>query len=335
MKKIRPTIRDVANLAGVSHQTVSRVINDIEKVNPETREKVQKAIEQLGYHPSAIASSMALGVTHMLACISPNLTDYTFASIIEGAEVEARKQGYFLISSSSEDPDNFAELIDELIKRRRVDGLIVINPYADNRFEHTPVDFPVVFVGAYSRDTAISSVSLDDERVAYEAVQHLISLGHQKIAMITGPMKEDCSQDRCKGYAKALQKAGIEINKDWITEGDWTATSGQNGLQKLLEGEQIPSAIFAQNDRMAMGVIRAARDHNFTVPIDLSVIGIDDMPLSSYFDPPLTTLRQDMPGIGREATQILIDMIKKAGKPVRQIKISGELVIRQSTIKAR
>lgn len=271
----------------------------------------------------------------MLACISPNLTDFTFASIIEGAEVEARKQGYFLLSSSCEDTDNFAELIEELVGRRRVDGLIVINPYADNRFEHTPIDFPVVFVGAYSRDTAISSVSLDDERVAYEAVQHLISLGHRRIAMITGPMEEDCSQDRCKGYNRALEKAGIEVNKEWIIEGDWTATSGQVGLQRVLQQGQIPTAIFAQNDRMAMGVIRAARDHNLTVPTDLSVIGIDDMPLSSYFDPPLSTLRQDMPGIGREATQILIDMIKKAGKPVRQIKISGELVIRQSTIKAR
>ncbi len=334
MKKNRPTIRDVASLAGVSHQTVSRVINEVERVNPDTREKVQAAIDNLGYLPSAIASSMARGVTHMLACISPNLTDYTFASIIEGAEVEARKQGYFLLSSSSADPSTFTELINELVGRRRVDGLIVINPYADNRYEHTPTDFPVVFVGAYSRDTSISSVSLDDERVAYEAVQHLISMGHSKIGMITGPMEEDCSQDRCKGYSRALNKAGIEVNRDLIIEGDWTATSGQNGLQSLLKNGIIPTAIFAQNDRMAMGVIRAARDFNMSVPADLSVIGIDDMPLSSYFDPPLSTIRQDMPGIGREATQILIDMINKSGKPVRQIKISGELVIRQSTIKA-
>ncbi|MCX6055931.1 MAG: LacI family DNA-binding transcriptional regulator [Chloroflexi bacterium] len=327
----RPTIRDVARLAGVSHQTVSRVINEVERVNPETREKVEVAIAELEYKPSAIARSMARGVTRTLACISPNLTDYTFASIIEGAEQEARSQGYFLLSSSSADPDTFAELIEELIGRRRVDGLIVINPYADSRFESIPGDFPVVFVGAFSRDAAISSVSLDDERVAFDAVQHLINLGHRKIAMITGPMEEDCSQDRSKGYSKALQKAGIEINPSWIFEGDWTATSGQKGLRSLTEQGLTPTAIFAQNDRMAMGVLRAARDFNLTVPENLSVIGVDDMPLSSYFDPPLSTMRQDMPGIGREATQMLLDIVNKTGKPVRQLKISGELVVRKST----
>lgn len=335
MTTTHPTIRDVARLAGVSHQTVSRVLNEVERVNPETREKVEAAIAQLGYRPSAIARSMARGETHTLACISPNLTDYTFASIIEGAEQEARSQGYFLLSSSSEDPETFTELIDELVGHRRVDGLIVINPYADKRFENTPKDFPVVFVGAYSRDTAISSVSLDDERVACEAVQHLISLGHRKIAMITGPMEEDCSQDRSKGYTRAMQSAGLEINPAWIIEGDWSATSGQVGLQSLIEQNQLPTAIFAQNDRMAMGVLRASREAKLSVPEDLSVIGVDDMPLSSYFDPPLSTMRQDMPEIGREATRILIDIVNKTGRPIRQIKISGELVVRQSTATAK
>jgi LacI family repressor for deo operon, udp, cdd, tsx, nupC, and nupG len=335
MTNNHPTIRDVARLAGVSHQTVSRVLNDVEKVNPETREKVEAAIAELGYRPSAIARSMALGETRTLACISPNLTDFTFASIIEGAEQEARNQGYFLLSSSSGDPDTFSDLIDELIGHRRVDGLIVINPYADNRYEFTPNDFPVVFVGAYSRDTSISSVSLDDEHVAYEAVQHLISLGHQQIAMITGPLEEDCTQDRIKGYTRALESAGLEIDPSMIIEGDWSATSGQNGLQTLIEQNRIPTAIFAQNDRMAMGVTKAARDFKLAVPEDLSVIGVDDMPLSSYFDPPLSTMKQDMPGIGREATQILIDMVSKTGRPIRQLKISGELVVRQSTAAVR
>ena len=331
---MRSTIRDVARLAGVSHQTVSRVINDFEKVNPDTRKKVEAAISTLGYYPSAIARSMARGVTRTLACISPNLTDFTFASIIEGAEVEARSQGYFLLSSSSSDSDTFSQLINELVGHRRVDGLIVINPYADNRHQFIPANFPVVLVGANSRDSSVSSVSLDDERVAYEAVQHLIFLGHRKIAMITGPMEEDCSQDRAKGYARALENAGIKVNPDWILEGDWSATSGLNGMKSLIEQGQIPSAVFAQNDRMAMGVIRTAHDNNLNVPKDLSVIGVDDMPLSSYYHPPLSTMRQDMPGIGRDATRILIDLVNKTGKSVCQIKVSGELIARQSTTNA-
>jgi len=335
MPRSRVTIRDVASRAGVSHQTVSRVINGNERVSEPTRRKVEQAIADMGYTPNAIARSMARGVTRMLACISPNLTDYTFASIIEGAEQEARNQGYFLLSSSSPDPGTFAELINQLISHKRVDGLIVINPYADNRFEFVPKNFPVVFVGAFSRDPFISSVSLDDEKVALEAVQHLLSIGPRKIAMITGPMQEDCCQDRLKGYTLALHDSGIEVEPCLIIEGDWSATSGQIGLQTLIKQGHIPEAIFTQNDRMAIGVLRAAREYNLSIPTDISVIGVDDMPLSSYFDPPLSTIRQDMPGIGRRATQILINKINNNEAPVQQVKIMGELVIRQSTIHTR
>jgi DNA-binding LacI/PurR family transcriptional regulator len=329
--KTRSTIRDVASLAGVSHQTVSRVINGTEKVNPETRDKVEQAIVSLGYLPNAIARSMASGETRTLACISPNLTDYTFASIIEGAEIEARNQGYYLLSSSSSDTDTFSKLISELIGHKRVDGLIVINPYADSRYEFIPANFPAVLVGANSRDASINSVSLDDEQVAFDAVQHLISLGHRRIAMITGPMEEDCSQDRYKGYARASGEAGIEVNPAWIIEGDWSATSGLKGMESLLKQGQIPSAIFAQNDRMAMGVIHTAHANGLVVPRDLSVIGVDDMPLSSYFLPPLSTMRQDMPGIGQSVSKILIDLVNKTDTQPRQIKVKGELIVRQST----
>src|SRR5512139_595267 len=158
MPTSRPTIRDVAREAGVSHQTVSRVINGSEDVLPETRAQVEEVIQRLGYRPSAIARSMARGQTHTLACISPNLTDYTFASVIEGAETEARRDGYFILSSSATDPEAFRALVDELVHHRRVDGLIIINPYSDDRYKHIPQDFPVVFVGARSHGEAISSV---------------------------------------------------------------------------------------------------------------------------------------------------------------------------------
>lgn len=331
MHPSRPTIRDVARQAGVSHQTVSRVINGRDDVLPETRALVETAIQELGYRPSAIARSMARGQTHTLACISPNLTDYTFASVIEGAETEARQHGYFLLSSSATDPEAFRELVDELVGHRRVDGLIIINPYSDRRFEYIPQNFPVVFVGARSHGEPISSVCLDDENVAYEATRHLISLGHTSIAMVTGPMEEDCSQDRAEGYRRALQEAGIEVDETMIIEGDWSATSGQDALLSFVELGRVPTAIFAQNDRMAMGVLRAARDVNLVVPSKLAVIGVDDMPLSSYFDPPLTTMRQDMPRIGQDATRILLDIIQGKNNTVREVKLSAQLVIRQST----
>ena len=333
MTNSHPTLRDVARLAGVSHQTVSRVINGSEDVLPETRANVEAAIKQLGYRPNAIARSMARGQTHTLACISPNLTDYTFASVIEGAETEARQHDYFLLSSSATDPDAFHALVDELVGHRRVDGLIVINPYSDDRFQHIPEKFPVVFVGAQSHEQKISSVCLDDEKVAYEATRHLISLGHTDIALVTGPMEEDCSLDRTEGYRRALQEAGIPFDDSKIIEGDWSATSGQDALLSFVEQGRVPTAVFAQNDRMAMGVLRAARDVNIKVPTQLAVIGVDDMPLSSYFDPPLTTMRQDMPRIGQEATRMLLDIIQKKNTDQRGVKLSAELVVRQSTSK--
>jgi DNA-binding LacI/PurR family transcriptional regulator len=332
MSSSRPTIRDVARQAGVSHQTVSRVINGSEDVLPETRAHVEAAIEQMGYRPSAIARSMARGQTRTLACISPNLTDYTFASVIEGAETEARQHGYFLLSSSAADPEAFRALVDELVGHSRVDGLIVINPYADKRYEYIPRNFPLVFVGARSHDEDINSVSLDDEKVAYEATRHLLALGHTQIALVTGPMEEDCSQDRAEGYARAMQEAGLEVDPTMIIEGDWSATSGQDALLSFAEQGRVPTAIFAQNDRMAMGVMHAARDMGINVPTQLAVIGVDDMPLASYFDPPLTTMRQDMPRIGQEATRMLLDILQKKNNEPRQLKLSTQLVVRQSTL---
>jgi len=326
-----PTIRDVARQAGVSHQTVSRVINGSEDVLPGTRALVEAVIQQMRYRPSAIARSMARGQTHTLACISPNLTDYTFASVIEGAEMEARQHKYFLLSSSAIDPEAFHDLVDELVGHRRVDGLIVINPYSDKRFEYIPKDFPLVFVGARAHEQNICSVSLDDEKVAYEATRHLISLGHSNIALVTGPMEEDCSQDRTEGYRRALNDAGITFDETMIIEGDWSATSGQDAMLSFFEQGRIPTAVFAQNDRMAMGVMRAARDVNLKVPSQLAVIGVDDMPLSSYFDPPLTTMRQDMPRIGQEATRMLLDIIQKKNTVLREVKLPAQLVMRQST----
>lgn len=324
-------MRDVARLAGVSHQTVSRVINGSEDVLPETRALVQAAIEQIGYRPSAIARSMASGVTRTLACISPNLTDYTFASLIEGAEAEARQHRYFMLSSSAGDPEAFHDLVDELVGHRHVDGLIVINPYADDRFKYVPSDFPTVFVGARSHDERVCSISLDDQKAAFEATKHLLSLGHQQIALITGPMEEDCSQDRLEGYRSALAEAGLALDPAMVYEGDWSASSGQKGLLAFLEHGLAPTAIFAQNDRMAMGVLRAARDVGLKVPEQLAVIGVDDMPLSSYFDPPLSTMRQDMPQIGREATRILMSVIQK--KPINscELKLPAQLIVRRST----
>jgi DNA-binding LacI/PurR family transcriptional regulator len=274
---------------------------------------------------------MARGRTCMIACISPNLTDFTFASIIEAAETEARKNDYILLSSSAPDEDTFSELIHQLIDSRRVEGIMVINPYADERHTLLVDNVPTVFVGARPREEAVSSVALDDVGVAKAATNYLINLGHRKIAMVTGPMQEDCSQDRCKGYKKALRENNFDFNPKNVYAGDWSATSGYKTLKHMAEINQLPSAIFAQNDRMAIGILRAARELKLVVPDDLTVIGIDDMPLSSYFDPPLTTMQQDMVTIGREAARLLISAVENPEKVQQHLLVPAKLIVRDST----
>jgi len=331
MNTKRPTIRDVAKLAGVSHQTVSRVINGYEKVSPETRLKVEATIEKLGYHPSAIARSMTYGGTRTFACISPNLTDYTFASMIEGAETYAREHGYFLISATAPDAESFHNLVVQLVQSRRTEGLLVINPYADKRYLSLPEDVPVVLMGARPRSKGLASVALDDVQGGYLATKHLLSLGHKFIGVISGPLEEDCVQDRITGVKKALDEAGLPFDNSLMYSGDWSATSGQTGVEYFLAQDKKVSAIFALNDRMAVGAIHFLQKNEKEIPKDVSVIGFDDMPLASYFNPSITTIRQDIPTLGINAARMLISINENPKEEVKQLLFTPELVIRNST----
>jgi DNA-binding LacI/PurR family transcriptional regulator len=326
-----PTLRDVAALVGVSHQTVSRVINNRPEVTPETRAKVEAAIAQLGFRPHAIARSMAQGRTCTLACLVPNLTDFTYASNMEGAESVARTHGYYLLCAPFADRLQFDALIDELVAYRRVDGLIVISPYLDERRVDLPDGIPAVLMGGRPRDGAQHMVLLDNRDGGRQATRHLLALGHRRIGQILGPQAEDCVQERDLGFQDALAAAGIQPDPSLTVEGDWSATSGYDLLKLLAARQPDLTAIFAHNDRMAVGAIRAAHDLGIRVPQDLAVVGFDDMPLASYFDPPLTTMRQDTFAIGRACANLLIETLNNPAIGPQQVRLATELVVRQST----
>lgn len=330
MKTLRPTLRDVAQHAKVSYQTVSRVINQDERVAPETRARVEASIQKLHYQPNALARSMVQGRTYTLACLAPNLTDYTFASIIEGAESAARELGYLLFASSAATPEIFAHTLEVFVQGRQIEGLLVINPFTDERAGYLPKNVPLVLVGG--RKSGVSAVMLDDKGAARSAVTHLLQLGHQRIGMVTGPAAEDCVKERMVGYRAALIQAQLPLNSQWVVHGDWSASSGYRALQQLLALDPRPTAIFAQNDRMALGVLRAARDAGLLVPEQLAVIGLDDMPLASYFDPPLTTMRQDMQLIGQTAARLLIEAIAEPRAAPQTVYLPATLVPRRSTV---
>lgn len=345
MSRSRVTIRDVAALAEVSRQTVSRVTNGSQSVSPATRARVEQAIATLGYRPDASARSMARGRSGYLACISPNLTDYSFASIIEAAEAEAREHGYYLMSTSAPDVATFAQLMTDLTESGRAEGVMVVNPYSDERHQYVPAAFPTVFTGARPREDGADSVMLDDVAVARQITDHLISLGHRRIGMVTGPPAEDCTQDRSRGYYEALAAAGIDPDPDLIVEGNWLPASGYEAFQhwfaaagpsysdngRPLSGDEKPTALFAQNDQMALGVLRAAGDAGVVVPDELSVIGVDNIPLAAYFSPPLTTVHQDFARIGQLAARLLIRVVEAQADEHEHHLLSGEMIIRRST----
>ncbi len=333
--KRNPTIRDVARLAGVSHQTVSRVINDNERVAPETRARIEAAIAELGYSPNAIARSMAQGRTFTLACISQNLTDYTFASIIEGAETEARLQNYYLLTSSADTAEELLSLLEPLVGQRRVDAMMIVHPYIDPHIVPLPTTIPMVFVGSHKRAGSHHSVYLDNYASSCIATRHMLEQGHRVVAHITGPLVEEAAIDRKRGYEDTLRAAGFAVLEDLCVEGDWSASTGYTGFQRLYAAHPDVTAIVAQNDRMAIGVIRAVRDAGLDVPGQISVIGFDDMPLASYFDPPLTTMRQDMFEIGRTAARLIIHAVENGVVEQAHIRLSpAQLIVRNSTTHA-
>jgi DNA-binding LacI/PurR family transcriptional regulator len=333
MRHKRVTIEDVAALAGVSRQTVSRVLNDRDYVADETRACVLAAIEELDYRPNAVARSMVAGRTCTLGCISPNLTDYTFARIIESAQAEARRQGYFILTGSAPTEPDVEPLLEEML-RRRVDGLLILNPRADDRYRYfLPLiekGTAVVYLGNSPHDEPVSSVRCDDRQGGYRATRYLIDLGHTAIATFSGPINEECTLDRLEGYRQALSQAGLDFDPALTVSGDWSATSGYQAARRLLEAGDAFSAIFAQNDRMAMGTIRALREAGHRVPVDVSVIGFDDIPMASYFDPPLTTLHQLLEELGRQAARLLIETIHNPHRPPDQMLIQARLVERAS-----
>ena len=334
LEKSRVTLHDVADLAGVSHQTVSRVINKSTGVRPETRVRVEAAITELDYRPNAIARSMVKGNTLTLGCISPNLIDPAFTRIIESAQTEARRQGFFILIGSAATEEDAAPLLNEMLDRR-VDGLIMLNARDDKRYrllEPLPNNgTPIVYVKNSPVDEEISSVRCDDIQGGYLATQHLLDLGHKKIAIILGPLNEQCTRERLSGYKKALAEAGCPIEDHLIIQGDWTSQSGSEASSELLKSPDRFSAIFAQNDRMAAGAIRTLRDSGYQIPKHYSVIGYDDSRLSTLIDPPLTTIAQPLEEFGKQAASILINTIQRDKTQLVDFCATPELILRQST----
>jgi LacI family transcriptional regulator len=316
----RPTIRDVASRAGVSHQTVSRVINGHDSVTVETRERVHAAIRDLEYVPSPIARGLSSNRTHSLGLVTAEISDHFFAEVAAGAETEARRRGYYLMIASVEEaaPDDERDYL-RLMLERRVEGLIIASPSPLLNADQLPPagaeQVPIVALAARHDLPGFTVVDVDNERGGFDAASLLLEHGHRRIATITGPLEWPSAQDRLKGYEDALRGAGVELDESLVEHAeDWGLAAGQEAAQRLLDAGSPFTAIFAQSDLTAIGAIQVLRSHGLAVPGDVSLVGYDDIPVAAFVDPPLTTIRQPMREVGEVAAGIVLDAIAADGQ---------------------
>ena len=332
--KGRLTIAEVAREAGVSSQTVSRVLNDRPDVSPDTRHHVKQIINQLGYQPSAIARSLASQRTRTLGLITADFSDYFFTQVIAGAEVEARKHGYFFMLGSTErNPQDEPEYI-RLLAEHHVQGMLFARPSTEPDNRHLlgllRDGVPVVTTAYHLPGAQLTVVDVDNVDGARQATSYLLECGRRAVAMISGPRGWKSVVDRTQGYRLALEAAGLSFEPRLVAEGDWSYRSGYQAVQQLLAREVSFSALFAQNDQMAIGAIRALREAGRPVPHEVAVVGYDDIPAAEYCDPPLTTVRQPMQEVGKVATQLLIQAIEEPGPVQGPVLLQTELIRRGS-----
>ena len=326
-------MREVAELAGVSITTVSHVINNTRPVSDELKSSVLAAMAELDYQPNLLARGLRMKTTKTLGVVLPDISNSFFADIGRAIEDTSFEHGFSVILCNT-DNDLAKEIIyTKALSEKQVDGIIFVasGESAEQVRAIQAKNMPVVIVdrpiGEISADTVVS----DNTTGAWAAVKYLIEIGHHHIACISGPLILEPAQQRVLGYRKAMQEAAIPIQDDWIIESDFRCEGGREAAMNLLTRREPPTAIFASNDLMAIGTIGAAKALDMMIPDDLSVVGFDDILMSSYFNPALTTIAQPKYEIGVIATNMLMERILNPRLPHRRQVLDNHLVVRASS----
>ncbi|MFI5781499.1 LacI family DNA-binding transcriptional regulator [Nocardia sp. NPDC051570] len=324
---------DVAKLAGVSHQTVSRVLNGSPQVRPETRERVLAAVAELGYRPNAMARGLVSRRSKVLGVVTFDTILYGPACMLLGIERAARAAGYGvgIVTLEKVDRDSVLAAVNTL-GGQGVDGVIVIAPQeaAAAALHSLPTPLAAVVVEA-GREVGLPSVSVDQFEGARSAVRHLLELGHQTVWHLAGPDGFWEARDRRESWQDTLAAAGAPVPPPAV--GDWSARSGYVAGRALAENPDI-TAVFVANDQMALGLLRAFAERGVRVPEQVSVVGFDDIPEAAYLSPSLTTVRQDFDEVGRRSMRLLQQLLE-AAEPVSEPPVAPTLVVRESSAAPR
>lgn len=331
------TIRDVAAHAGVSFKSVSNVVNDRPYVSDELRAKVRQAISDLGYRPHSIARSLASRRSNMLGVVlratpADARADPFFSQFLLGVCATAGAEGFGVLVQILVDEQPIRRYAD-LCDHQQVDGLIMYSPRIDDdpgdgAAQH---DLPAVRIGRAAPGTGALAVDGDDQQGAFAAVSHLIALGHRRIGMVANADPAyTVAMTRVQGYRQALAAHDLPVDARLLTTGHFTLRSGQDGMARLLDLPDPPTAVFISSDRMALGGMQEARRRGLRIPEDVAVVGYDDLFVSEHTCPPLTSVRAPIDAISTRATQMLIEAIRGTRVDPRQVILPTELVVRRS-----
>ncbi len=322
-------IRAVAQLANVSVATVSRSLANPEKVSPATLKKVQKAIKELDYRPNLLARNFRASKSYCFIVLVPDITNSFFAEVIKAIEDQAQKAGYAVLLGDTRDLLDREQEYVKRVETRLADGIIQLRPQP-----LVTCSDSVPWVNACgSMATTGASVRVDNIAASQTIVEHLISLGHQKIGVITGKNDNDHTIDRLMGFKAAMSGAGLSFDVSHIVEGDFTFCSGQRAALEFCDMENRPTAICCMNDEMAIGAIQTFKGQGLRVPEDISITGFDDIHYAKLWDPGLTTIAQPAEKIGKKAAELLVHMIESGDLTSHEVIYPTEFIVRNSTAK--
>ena len=328
------TMKDIAKLAGVSTSTVSHVINKTRFVSEEISERVNNAAQELNYYaPSALARSLKVNRTKTIGMLVTTSTNPFFGEVVKGVERSCYHKGYSLILCNTEgDNERMRDSINTLLQKR-VDGLILMCSSLEGEridvFERYS-DIPVVVMDWGPMLFTSDKIQDNSLRGGYLAAKYLIDCGHKEIGCITGPLIKHQAQMRYEGYKRAMIEAELDFNANWIVESDFECEGGYQALKKMVQRGPLPSSIFVSNDMMAMGVIHAAAQDGTSIPNDLSIIGYDDIHLSKYMTPALSTVHQPKHRLGKAAVDTLLNRLKTPDASPQVVELEPTLVERSS-----
>lgn len=325
------TIHDVAKEAGVSTATVSRVLHNSNAVTPKTRDVVLSAIQRLNYNPNALARQMRTQKTHSVIVTVPDIGNIFFTEVIYGIEECAKKYGYQVLIVDTHEQSDAENYYFKAIQQHTIDGIISLSAaVAKNLMEKVAQNYPIVVACQYLENYNVPNVTIDNIRASQAVTERLISLGHSRIAHISGNPGELLYQNRLNGYLTALAAHGMPIDLSLVKYGDATIYGGYENMKRLLEQDPSITAVFAAGDAIAIGAIKALNEAGIQIPKDFSIIGFDDIDLSAFISPALTTVRQPRRKIGNTAFEMLFRLMNQEPLEQMQVVLDYELVSRDS-----